>query len=132
VTAPAYDPKAGGVVMDLGFGPVVVDDALIRDIQDFCDRAHDVLMRTGQPVDRVKARTLRQLSFTLVDADIAMKEARADVPLKPIPALKPLTCQVVRLNPEIWGAPPHVDGFVTAAEALADTAVGEVLRESQS
>lgn len=99
--SPAFNPAMGGIVMDLGYGEVVIDEAFAHAVQAFCQRSHDALLRREDP-DRAQARRLRLVSFDLIEAGVEM---RASQPCEhpTICELKPLTCQVVKLRPELWG-----------------------------
>lgn len=103
MSGPTFNPAMGGIVMDLGHGPVVLDEQAVTDIQDYLERSHDAILRSDEP-DRIQARILRRVSFDLVEADVARRQHEARTPLKPIPSAQPLTCQVVRLRPELWSA----------------------------
>lgn len=101
---PTFNPAMGGVVMDLGHGPVVIDEAFGTAIQDFIERAHDALLRADEP-DRIQARILRRVSFDLIEAEVANRQDQErSQKLATIPQLKPLCCKVVKLRPELWGA----------------------------
>ena len=100
--SPAFNPATGEVEMDLGYGPVALDAAFVTAVQDFIERQHDKLLRAEAP-DRKQARALRLVSFDLIEAEVAQRQAEDRCPLRPIPTLQPLSCQVVRLRPELWG-----------------------------
>ncbi len=102
MTPPTFNPETGAVDMDLGRGPVAIDAAFVTAVQDFIERQHDKLLRDPEP-DRKQARTLRLVSFDLIEAEVAQRQAEDRCPLKPIPTLQPLSCRVVQLRPELWG-----------------------------